>query len=256
MTNAGASTSQLSSDWANVQRDLFCDDGDQIFLLHRVTHRGWFTFGISETLSQPRIQPFVNEHVQCRSRNLDGTVGRSISSGSLRSSMSSSIPQFPLFQRWTGAAYSLRRKSDACEVSAHNNFSSKAAVFDCLSVIGFRQSTTRNFPRPLAFCPDRRNEMRKHEIFCSNPLRHRTQIGGTALPIIDWRGHSAALVWSHDGMDRRMNDDIGPHGQLLNLIGGRRCTWRRKYIVACITADHHAPSRGVHTIGSVTRGMS
>jgi hypothetical protein len=76
-----------------------------------------------------------------------------------------------------------RRKSNAREVGAHDSVCRKTAVFDRFPVISYRESTTRNLPRPLAFCTDSWNEACKHQIFCSNPLRHRTQIGGAALPI-------------------------------------------------------------------------
>src|ERR1700741_4573571 len=50
--------------------------------------------------------------------------------------------------------------------------------------------------------------MSEHEMLRPHALCHCAEIGDVALAIIDCRGHSAIPVRSHDGVRRRMHNDV------------------------------------------------
>src|SRR5262245_63761066 len=56
---------------------------------------------------------------------------------------------------------------------------------------------------------------------------------------------SAALVRTHDGMNGRMHDHIRRFGQPFDLLGCRRRPWWQRYVVAGISANHHAAGNDV-----------
>lgn len=85
----------------------------------------------------------------------------------------------------------------------HDNVSGKSAVLNNLSVIRVRKRPARNFPGALALCPDRRDQMREHQMLRASPLCRSADIRCGALPIVERRRHPAAL-----GMSGK---STGPH---------------------------------------------
>src|SRR5216683_241207 len=93
--------------------------------------------------------------------------------------------------------------------------------------------------------------MREDQMLRPCTLRQPAKIERITLAIIGrWR-KSAALVGAHDGMDRRMHDDVSSFGQLLDLIRCRRRPWWYGHIVAGVAADHDAAGWRIHAIGYV-----
>ena len=80
--------------------------------------------------------------------------------------------------------------------------------------------------------------MRQYEVFRTRPLRHGPQIRRGALAIVSIRKHAAAFARPHDGVDRRMHDDVGSLRDSLHLIGGRRAVAQN--VVSGVAADDDA----------------
>ncbi len=95
------------------------------------------------------------------------------------------------------------------------------ATFFCrVPIICLSQGAARDLPWSLGRCTRRRDKMRKYQVFCPNSLRHRAEVGGQALTIENLQRHSAIMVRSHNGVDRRMDDHIHVFGESLHLSGG------------------------------------
>src|SRR5450759_2280902 len=93
---------------------------------------------------------------------------------------------------------SLRREANAREIGPYDRITGVSAPLDRFAVIPFCQGAARNLKRTYTSRSDGREQMRKHEIFRTHPLRHCAEIGGTALAIKDWRRQSAVSIRSHD----------------------------------------------------------
>ena len=114
---------------------------------------------------------------------------------------------------------SLGGKTQTRQVRPYDDAPGEPAILDRLPVVRLCQRFARDLEGILLLCSDRRDQMSQHEMLRARTLGHGAEIRGGALAVISVRKHSAALLRSHDGMDRRMHDDISPVGQPLHLIG-------------------------------------
>ena len=90
---------------------------------------------------------------------------------------------------------------------------------DCLSVVRFRQGPPGTLNGYLLVRAEWRDQMGEHQMLRARALCHGAEVGARALAKIGIRKHSAAFVRPHDGMNRRMHDDVGALRQLLDLVG-------------------------------------
>src|ERR1700733_4967666 len=97
---------------------------------------------------------------------------------------------------------SLGRQAYTDEISPYDDISGESAVPCRFSVIALCQRFARNLERILLVSSDWRNEVSQQEIFRACSLGHRSQVGRCALTKVRVWKHPAALVRSHDGMDR------------------------------------------------------
>src|SRR5438132_466693 len=122
-------------------------------------------------------------------------------------------PTCPPMGAWTMGCSILRRSS--------RRLFGQTAVRD--SVPCARSS--RNLPLVVYDCSERWAKMCEHEVLRAHALCHGAQIGCQALAIEGSRRKTAALVRPHDGVERRVHDDVRPLRQFLHLRGCRGSAW-------------------------------
>src|SRR5438132_4537427 len=149
----------------------------------------------------------------------------------------------------------LRRKPQGRKVGSHDRISGKPTRLDGFAVIRLRQRPARNLPLVVYDCSERWAKMCEHEVLCAHALCQGAEIGCQALAIEGSRRKPAALVRPHDGVERRVHDDVRPVRQFLHLRGCRGSAWWGEHIVACVAADLHTSSRRVYAIGRMARSM-
>ena len=102
-----------------------------------------------------------------------------------------------------------RWQAKAREIGANYDVSGEAAILSRLRVVPLRQQAAWKFERIL-LASNRRNHVREHEVLHASTLGHGGKIRDRSLTQIGVREHPAPLAGGHDGMNYRMDDDVGP----------------------------------------------